>query len=156
MSNDQQPSPQQSGEQKLNVNAVPAAFNPNAVPPELQEIFDKAERGEELLPEEENQLLSLEILRLRHQLVVKQDLAKNMVKHLAAVVALRHNGMIMLPKLDYDSFFNRFDAQVQIGSEDITGNRVVQVQLRPKKTQEILIASPQEQQTVEKTRIIVP
>lgn len=156
MSNDQQSSPQLSGETSLQVIPRDLKEIKDKAERELQEIMDKAERGEELSAEENNQLLALEVCRLRHELHVKQDVAKQMVNHLAAVVALRHNGILMLPKLDYDNFFNRFDARVNIGHEDITGNRVIQVQLRPKQSPGVLTASPQEQQQVEKTRIIVP
>lgn len=127
-----------------------------SIPPELKVILDKIEKGEPLTPDEENKVLALDLLNTKQELEQTKRVLADMVKHLCAVVGIFHHGLLKIDKTQFENFFTQFDARAAVGVEHVTGNRVIQVQVKPKKNKKILSASTADMQQVEKTRIIQP
>ena len=126
------------------------------LPPELVEIMEKIDRGEQLSNEDECKVLAYDLLNTRAQLEQLREVLGEMVKHLCAVIALRHKGQLKIDKAEFQNFFNKFDAQAMIGQENVTGNPVISIAVRPRKEKKLLVASNQEITAANNLRIIQP
>jgi len=65
--------------------------------------------------------------------------------------------LITVTKQEWQSFFQRFDAKVDVGSDPAFGDHVVQVTLLPKPdSPQIIEATPAQQQAVAQRKLVIP
>jgi len=154
MSNDPSALPKQSAD--ISVCPQPTPEELAEMQKELEAIVEKSKRGEQLTLQEENKLLTVELMQVGQRLEMTNKVLNDLVHHTCAAIGLCHKGVLKIDKAAFDNFFLQYDAQLNVGVEEATGAHVIQVQIRPKQEKKILSASAQDVTAVSKSRIIVP